>query len=367
MKTIHLFASLGDLNKTAAGGGQTSARRLVRLLEGQGYKVDVVNRTIPPYTAESIGAKLHKAIGFVLDPFRYFFHLLFKKRKDAISMVLGYSGYLFPYYFLYVKIGKFLGYRTSIYIKGGFTEVKFEGFSENLKRSYRNGLKKTDLALYEGEVGANLSVRESPNTKAVWIPNYVENNFMPEQLPFKPKETMNLLYFGRIHPAKNVVMIVDVFDCLSKKFENINLTIVGSGDSEYEKQLDSRLNASINKIRIRRIARIEHEKLKEILASHHFFVFPSVEGQEGHSNSLNEAMSYGLVPIVSDNNFLPSIVGNERLVVHEMSTDAYAQVIMDVIENRGYDTLSHEMYNRVQKHFTQKVVEKNLKEIIESL
>ena len=363
MKTIYLFASLGDLQKIAAGGGQTSARRLVKVLKGLGYEVEVVNRTIPPYTIETLGAKLHKAMGFVIDPIRYFFYLLIRirRRGNSVSMTIGYSGFLFPYFFLFVRIGKLLGYKTTIYVKGGFTEEKFECFSKYLKNSYSKGLKKTDFAFYEGEEGANISKKVAPKTESVWIPNYVEDGFAPVTNPNKPKGRFNLLYFGRIHEAKNVTLIVDVFNSLCEKYNNISLTIVGSGGSEYEKSVALKIDNSIYKKRICRIERTEHEKLKDILASHHFFIFPSVESQEGHSNSLNEAMSYGLVPVVSDNNFLPSIVGNDRLVIHEMSAEAYASVIMDVIESGDYDKLSHEIYNRIQQHFTQGVVEKKNK------
>ena len=167
MKKIHIFASLGNRKKLPAGGGQTSARRLVKVLEGLKYDVRVVNRTVTAYTSESFYSKLYKCFGYLIDPIRWFFHLLFGKRKDSAILVIGYSGSLFPYYFLFVKIGKLLGYKTVIYIKGGFTTEKYNNLKPFSKNSYIKGLKKADVALYEGEEGATISTNVQPDTKAV--------------------------------------------------------------------------------------------------------------------------------------------------------------------------------------------------------
>ena len=366
-KSIHIYASLGVIGKKAAGGGQVSARRLVKVLDGMGYEVLVVNRTIPPYTSKTLWAKLHKIIGFFIDPIRFFLHLLLRRRKDSVALIIGYSGKLFPYYFLFVRIGKLLGYKTVFYLKGGFTESKFTSISKKLQGVYKKGLMKVDFALYEGEEGANISTRICPKTRAIWIPNFVENGFYPKQFPIKPNDTINLLYFGRIQPSKNVLMVVDVFDLLCASFSNIKLTIVGSGDLEYEMLLSERLKQSQNAKKIIWQSRIEHERLKDILLNHHFFVFPSDEPQEGHSNSLNEAMSFGLVPIVSNFNFLPRIVGNEQLVVQTMKAESFASTIERIIKNDYLESLSREMYERVQLHFTQFAVERKLKEVLNSL
>ena len=365
IRKIHVFASLGNRKKLPAGGGQTSARRLVKVLENQKYNVSVVNRTVTAYTSESLYSKFYKCYGYLVDPIRWFFHLLLGKKKDSAILVIGYSGSLFPYYFLFVRIGKLLGYKTVVYIKGGFTTEKYNRLKQFSKNSYITGLEKTDVALYEGEEGATISMNVQPDTKAVWIPNYVENGFAPHCFPSKSEDSINLLYFGRIHYNKNILLIIDIFDKLCDKFSNMNLTIIGSGLRNYELEIEKRIKKSPNKDRIKRLARVSHDDLKTIIDSQHIFVFPSVEAQEGHSNALNEAMSFGVVPVVSNNNFLPSIVGNKRLVIDEMTVDEFVRVIEDVIESGDYDKLSREMYERVQQEFTQSVVEKKLKETLD--
>lgn len=366
-KTIHIFASLGNRKKLASGGGQTSARRLVQILENLEYIVKVINRHVPPYSSDTFFLKVYKVCGIIIDPIIWFFHLLFSNPKNGIALIIGYSGFLFPFYFLFVLIAKILKYKTIFYIKGGFTEKKYESFPHWLQMTYKKGLYFCDIALYEGEVGTTISKNTYPKTEAVWLPNYIENNFAPVSYPKKNKDAINLIYFGRIHPSKNILLVVDVFEQIYVKFHNVSLTIVGSGSDNFERIIADRIGQSPYNSNINRMPRQSHQQLKKILSSQHFFIFPSLEEQEGHSNSLNEAMSFGLVPIVSDTNFLPSIVGTNRLVAHDMSVETFSNIIIDVIENGDFEKLSQKMYERVKLNFTQEIVEKKMNNIIDQL
>lgn len=364
-KQIHLYASLGNLKKTAAGGGQTSARRLVKVLSGLGYDVQTVNRIIPAYTTESLFDKLHKGLGYFIDPIRYFIHLLFKSRGKGAAFVIGYGGGLFPFYFLFVRIGKLLGYKTILYVKGSFTKDKYKSFSNYLKSSFSDGLKKVDLALFEGKDGQEITSQVCPSTKSVWLPNYIETNFMPSGVAKRPTDHINLMYFGRLDPGKNILLIIDAFDLICKKYNNVYLNIVGSGEKEYTRMVYDRIEQSPNKEKIVTKPRIEHEKLKEFLPLQHFFMFPTES--EGHSNALTEAMAYGVVPIASNRGFNLAVVGEDSIIVDDMTAMAYVDKLTKVIESGNFSNLSKAMFERVQHNFTQSVVENKLKGIIDHL
>ena len=79
-------------------------------------------------------------------------------------------------------------------------------------------------------------------------------------------------------------------------------------------------------------------------------------------------MSWGLVPVVSDNNFLPSIVGDESLVAHGFETNQYVSIISSLLRDRELLELkSRQVYERVKNNFTQAVVEERLRnEIVNS-
>lgn len=78
-------------------------------------------------------------------------------------------------------------------------------------------------------------------------------------------------------------------------------------------------------------------------------------------------MGFGLVPVASNNNFLLSIVGKSRLIANEMSVEAFASIIENVIISGDFELLSQEMYERVRNNFTLGVVEKNIKGKIDNL
>ena len=364
MKTIHLYASLGNRKKTAAGGGQTSARRLVEVLVGMGYDVQIVNRMVPPYTSESLGMKLYKYIGYFIDPFRWYFHLIRSERKGAVTLSIIYGGKLFPFYFLFVKISKWLNFKSIIYLKGAFTKEKYASLSSRLKESFRAGMSYSDVALFEGLDGEEIAKQILPEKRFVWLPNYIENDFMPKLVADKPTDTINMMYFGRIDPGKNVLMIIDIFDTLCKKYENLRLSLIGSGDSNYTTLVEERINRSVNKDKILKRPRIEHNELKNFLPRQHYFIFPTES--EGHSNALTEAMAYGVVPIASRKGFNAVVVGNDRIIVDEMKVDCYVETIIDIMESGITKSLSNEMHDRVQKKFSQSIIENKLKEAIEN-
>ena len=112
--------------------------------------------------------------------------------------------------------------------------------------------------------------------------------------------------------------------------------------------------------RIQKYGRSSHEVLAEMMKTQHIYLFPSNEPCEGHSNALNEAMAWGLVPVVSNNNFLPSIVGDDSLVAIDNNALTYARIISDLIDNNLISEKSKQMYQRVKDNFTQSVVEERL-------
>ena len=208
-------------------------------------------------------------------------------------------------------------------------------------------------------------VERISHSRIFYLPNYTEQDFAPMVLPQKPCNRWNILYFGRIAPTKNVLLGIDVFDSLCQHFNNVYYTIVGGGPEDYCNAVEYRISQSPNREKIKRIGRSSHDELKKMLFDQHFFLFPSTEPREGHSNALNEAMSYGLVPIVSKNNFLPSIVGCDNLVAKEMTVEAFVSVFVEIIKSGDYKALSQSMYNRVRQNFTQEVVEKRISDIMD--
>jgi hypothetical protein len=93
------------------------------------------------------------------------------------------------------------------------------------------------------------------------------------------------------------------------------------------------------------------EYLKGMMSKNHFFLFPTASLCEGHSNSLNESMSQGLIPIVSNHHFNKSIVRDERLVVDGYNPEDYASKIRYIIDKCDLGQLSRQMIQIVKDNY----------------
>ena len=85
----------------------------------------------------------------------------------------------------------------------------------------------------------------------------------------------------------------------------------------------------------------------------HFFLFPSQNKFEGHSNALTEAMAFGLVPITSNYGFNKTVVGYKELV------EKYAETAINIITQGLWDEYSKKMMKRVEDNFSEEVVREN--------
>lgn len=365
MKRIYFIASFGNFCKLPIGGGQTAARRLLSTLRGLNYDVVTIRR----HSTSKI--RFIRGFQFVfwlfVDSLYVFFRLLFSSRKNTITLYMGYlGGVLVPLEYIMSIITRILGYKNVMYLAGGGTDKMYNNSNSISRFLVRKTLDNYKLVMIEGLENIAF-VKSLTRAETFYLPNYTEHTFAPESYPQKPQEQWNLIYFGRISAVKNVTLVIDAFNILSSKYKNMTLTIVGGGDEEYCLQVEDRIRRSPYADKIMRINRINHDVLKQLLIDKHFFVFPSSEPREGHSNALNEAMSFGIVPIVSNNNFLPSIVDDKRLVVLLMDAGAYADAVSTIIESGEFEALSVKMYKRVQCNFTQSIVERSLFSLLESV
>jgi glycosyltransferase involved in cell wall biosynthesis len=106
----------------------------------------------------------------------------------------------------------------------------------------------------------------------------------------------------------------------------------------------------------------DHNKLKEYLSDKHFYLFPTTEPREGHSNALTEAMAWGIIPIATDMGFNRTIAGNNSLIVEKPSSESLASVISNIIKNRQIPELSKQAYIRIQNNYTEDIVYNRLNE-----
>lgn len=116
------------------------------------------------------------------------------------------------------------------------------------------------------------------------------NGYLTEQ--YHIKETIKLLYVGRISKEKNLHLLVDVFKTLLQSVKNVHLVVVGDGP--YLDEMKEQLRGTPCTF----TGFLEGEELSFVYASSDIFVFPSTTDTFG--NVVLEAQASGIPVIVTD-------------------------------------------------------------------
>ena len=267
-----------------------------------------------------------------------------------------------------MHIIKMLGYRVVYELRGGGAVDFWENGSVFYKQMFRYIICKACYVFSQGQENIPL-IRSITDVPVYHYANCVEDDFAPEQIPDKPTDCVNLLFYGRIEENKHVDMIVEIAAMVQKSVRNVFLTIIGNGKADYIEHVKNMMKSMLQPDSFTYVPGCKHEVLFSLLMDKHFYIFPSTQTREGQSNSVTECMAYGIVPIASPQGFNRSTIGDDKLIIDELSADSYANRIIEIIQTNRYQYYSQMLYERFQNNFTQKVVfERTLKvyrEIIE--
>ena len=356
VKKFFVFGNIGKMTEVPKSGGQSSARRVIKGIEQMGYEMEPIVRRRCVMEGKLVHFLETQSFA-IIDLCKILKHIMFGNRKRSAFLMLTYGGKLAPYELIITLVVRMLGYKSVTYMKGG----QFMDFYNRGSKLYRWIVKKNmDLQAqvwFEGMPSLEI-VKRISNTHLVYYPNYVVDENIADVVAERPKDRINLCYFGRVTPEKNVDVVIKAFNILCSKYDDVFLTVIGgSGFSkEYVKDIDAMIEQSPYKSHIVRKGLTPFAEIKESMQSQQFFVFPSKERCEGHSNSLNEAMAQGLVPVVRDYHFNRAIVDDDRLIVEGYEQQAYAKKIIQIRENYDLRELSVKMRDRVRDAFSYDVV-----------
>lgn len=362
-----MFANFGKWKKIPFGGGEVGNRRTLHLLKKTGFQVVAISK----YNSLNIANKFLKhTISAFKMPFcvlKFFVILLFGSRK-AITHIVGFSGRMIFFELCLINIAKMLSYKVVYELRGGGATTFYEQGNKFYKRHFRLAIQKADCIFLQSTINEPLIKQLDPNADLFYYPNYVMPSFIPDSCPTKPTNSLHLIYFGRIVPSKHIEIVIDTFEIVQSRFQQSSLDIVGDYlDKQYyrtlkmmvaEKKLDGKVNF---------YPACSKHKLANILCDKHFFLLPSTEKHEGHSNALTEAMAWGIIPITTwqGNNF--NVLNNNRLIANQLSARAFANIVFSVVEDGSIKQLSAEVYNRVRNNYHYSMVCNQVKEKYELL
>ena len=353
---IYFFANFGNWKRQPYGGGEIGNRRTLQMMLRAGYDVHLIekyNRVFKHTWTDTIIIICLMMWTII----KFFCVLLFGRRKNSLVHIVGFYGSTIYFERILVGISHMLGYRTIYEMRGGGATFHYNEGSYLYKRFFAAVIRQADYIFSQGQENKPLIESIAPKKHFFYYPNCVMHDFCPDIYPNKPINRINLLYFGRISKQKNVEIVVDTFNLLSEKYNNIYLDIVGNcTEPAYAEEINRRIEDSAYSDKITVYPACNHNKLKEHLADKHFYVFPTTEPREGHSNALTEAMSWGLIPIATDMGFNRTIVGNNTLIIEQLLPESFATAISLIIDSGKIPELSKQAYQRIQSEYTEDIV-----------
>lgn len=360
---------MGKHNQLPKSGGQSSARRVMQGFENEGIKIVPIRRH---------RAELQSKMGHIFEVGYFAFYDLFKmivkmilgSRKNAAFMQMTYAGALVPYEIILSFTAKILGYKCIEYLQGGLVMDTFPRGGRLHKWLFKKNIEMQSLVLFEGYEALKLTGNVTKKTKLVYFPSYVFDEKIPLVPPEKPQDEVNFCFFGRLNESKNVLISIEIFNIFCSRHPELktSLTLVGAGDNaEYLKKISEAIEKAPYKNSIHRFENSPYEFLVEMMQKQHFYLFPTKEKAEGHSNALNEAMSQGVIPIACDYHFNKTVIGEDFLVVKGYDAKDYVSTIENVINNYNMENLSKKLWERVKNNFAYSVVNRHICQEIKNI
>ena len=356
MSNIIFYAPTGKgLPAHMLGGGERGCRRTKEILETNGYSVYTVEK---PNNSEGLFKYGLNALKAIVE----YVALLIKKDK-ALVYTVGFYEKNLPLEYVVLKIAKIFG-RTTVYeARNGRLVGAYNEGGKLYKKLMEATLKMADTVFAQGAEYLPL-IHSVTGKEGVYTPNYVLNKNTVSEIAPRPTEQLNLIYFGRVSKSKNIDVVIKVHQHLRLQGYPVHTSIIGGISPEYQDELNSLL-CETDKGEITFWGAQEFPVIAQELNKAHFFVFPSSEKMEGHSNSLTEAMTYGVVPIVSTAGFNASIVGNRDLVVEDLEPVKYADIICRIVENKQWKEYSSYVFERIKNNYTEDIVRNRILNAIE--
>lgn len=357
-KQIIFYAPLGkNIPIEKIGGAEVGCLKTKQIYENAG--IDVIPLDKPAISR----GKTRFFFDMSILPFKLFY--LLYKYPNAILHIVGFYTKIARYEWLLMQIGRYAGHKVIYELRNGSMVRTYKEGNDAYKRTLKDLLLKSDVVLCQGLEYVNF-IRNQWGIERSYYPNYIMDEFLQKNRLERP-HPVRLIYFGRVTESKNVDIIIKVLSLVRKSGIEAILDLIGGYNEQYKKALDKVIQEENMLDYVTFYGRKSFDFIVEHLRCSHYFVFPSQERQEGHSNALTEAMGCGVVPIVSEAGFNASICGIPELVMKDVEAHTFANKIIDIEKRNLWKSYSMQVYQRVKENYTQTIVSKRLISYVEPL
>ncbi|QHG91854.1 glycosyltransferase [Sulfurimonas sp. CVO] len=187
------------------------------------------------------------------------------------------------------------------------------------------------------------------------IPNFYDKE-LDEKLVEKDASKTNLVYLSNIMSSKGIFELIDAFEKLSKKYDDICLSIAGGYIADEYMNIDEVKEMFESKIsqndKIKYIGKTFGEDKVKLLQSSDIFVLPSYYKSEAFPISIIEAMACENAIVTTNYKYLPEVVNSKNgVLVEPKSVESLVEGIECLINDK-------EKLKQIQKYNKKEAKEK---------
>lgn len=145
-----------------------------------------------------------------------------------------------------------------------------------------------------------------------------------------PQNVPYILYVGRIEEKKNIRLLLDAFQLISKERKKINLVLAGRNGYGFE-IIQDKIKSLPSEVRNRifQPGHLPSYDMIRYIQHAEIFAFPSL--YEGFGLSVLEAMACGLPVVCSNNSALPEITGEAAILLPPVNALAWASAFSRIL------------------------------------
>lgn len=194
------------------------------------------------------------------------------------------------------------------------------------------------------------------------VDSNVYNKYKDTYYDMKPKNKIVISYIGRIIKEKGILMLLEAFTELNKKYKNIILYIAGDGPLLKECQ------EKYKNSKIKFLGKIEYEDVMKLCAQTDIFVHPSMY-PEGLPTSILEAGIMKTAIIATDRGGTIEVINNKKYgIIMEENKESLLKALSSLLNSTDkIEELKNNIHDRIIKEFTWEVTAKKLVKEMEKL
>ncbi len=267
-------------------------------------------------------------IRFLKDVIGLLFKIIFNK-IDAIH-ILGQYRNAIPREVAWVLIARLFGVLVVYEIKAGMfiTESNNSKLHKKLSGFI---LAKSNLILVEGKIYLDY-VNEISHKKAIYFPNVVSINEIPEPKDVQVQLPLKVLFVGFCYEGKG---IFEAIEALRSKRLNVEIQfeIIGAESDAFSSWMKTVPDNP--RVKIIRYGAKNHEFVLNKMKENAIYLYPSKHSGEGHNNTINEAMMNSMIIISSKAGFLEDVLSDSGYLMDSQSNmiKNIEDAILEILKN----------------------------------